>query len=173
MSAATSSVVNVMPRRKYTRELLQRAVEESTSVAGVLRWLGLPQAGGTHAHVSRTIKSFGLDTSHFIRHRNGSHMRRRTAAEILVVRPYGARREKPPLLRRALAEIGRPYACELCGIEGVWRGLPLGLEVDHLNGDFHDNRQENLRLPCPNCHAQTDNFAGRSRGKYARGEQLA
>jgi hypothetical protein len=48
---------------KYTRELLQEVVKESYSVAQVLRKLGLRQAGGTHSHLSRRIKAFGIDTS--------------------------------------------------------------------------------------------------------------
>ncbi len=50
---------------KYTREVLEQAVAESTSYAGVMRYLGLKPAGGTHAHLSRQIKKFGIDTTHF------------------------------------------------------------------------------------------------------------
>jgi 5-methylcytosine-specific restriction endonuclease McrA len=157
----------VSPRyRKYTDEVLGRAVAESTSIAGVLRYLGLNQAGGTHSHISRMIKSFGLDTSHFVRHRNGSAGRRLRPDEILVRIPYGSKRTKPPLLRRALQEIGRAYECALCRNPGEWRGGPLRLEIDHIDGDYHNNLATNLRFLCPNCHTQTDNFSGRSRGKY-------
>jgi hypothetical protein len=153
--------------RKYTRELLEEAVANATSVAGVLRHLGLNQTGGTHAHISRTIKAMGLDTSHFIRHQNGGPHRRRLAGDILVVLPPGSRRMKPPFLRRALHDIGRSYACEGCGNAGYWRGAPLRLDVDHKDGDYHNNLANNLRYLCPNCHSQTANFAGRSRGTYA------
>ena len=156
------------PWRKYTRELLQDAVDQSTSVAGVLRHLGLNQAGGTHAHISRTIKAMELDTTHFVRSRNGSHRRRLTADDILVRVPRGSKRTKPPLLRRALADIGRPYVCETCGNDGQWQGQPLRLEVDHVDGDYRNNQSTNLRYLCPNCHTQTDNFSGRSRGKYTQ-----
>jgi hypothetical protein len=50
---------------KYTQELLTEAVMNSVSVSGVVRYLGIPLAGGTHAHISRKIKQFGIDTSHF------------------------------------------------------------------------------------------------------------
>jgi hypothetical protein len=153
--------------RKYTEELLSEAVINSTSVAGVLRYLGLNQAGGTHAHISRMIKRFDIDTSHFVRHQNGSTGRRRKADDILVRISYGSKRTSPALLRRALAEIGRSHRCATCSNPGRWRGRPLRLEVDHIDGDYHNNLAANLRFLCPNCHTQTDNFSGRSRGKYA------
>ena len=151
--------------RKYTREILQDAVRRSTSVAGVLRALDLPQAGGTHAHISRTIKAMGLDTSHFVRHQGSGASRRLRPDDILVRLLPGSKRAKPPLLMRALLEIGRPYRCEHCYNEGCWQGVPLRLEIDHIDGDYLNNEVWNLRFLCPNCHTQTDNFSGRSRGK--------
>jgi hypothetical protein len=59
-----------MPRKyyeKYTRELLTEAAANSISIAGVLRYLQIPRSGGTHAHISRRLKQFGIDTSHFKR----------------------------------------------------------------------------------------------------------
>jgi len=54
-----------MRQSKYTREVLAEAVASSVSIAGVLRHLDLTMAGGSHAHISRRIKYYGLDTSHF------------------------------------------------------------------------------------------------------------
>ena len=153
--------------RKYTREMLTAAVRESTSIAGVLRHLGLRQAGGTHAHISRAIKSFELDTSHFVRHQGGGHHRRLAPEALLVVLPPGSLRTKPHLLLRALLETGRDYACATCLNPGQWEGRRLVLQIDHRDGDFHNNLVENLRLLCPNCHSQTANFAGRGRGRFS------
>lgn len=97
--------VEAMPKHeKYTRELLAEAVAASTSVAGVLRFLGLNQAGGTHAHISRRIKHHDIDTSHFVRFQNGAHKVRLTADQLLVRRPRGATRAKPSFLKRAAGD---------------------------------------------------------------------
>ena len=51
--------------------------------------------------------------------------------------------------------------CYECHIKD-WNNKPIKLELDHINGINHDNRLENLRLLCPNCHSQTDTFRGRN-----------
>lgn len=57
------------------------------------------------------------------------------------------------------------HKCDNCGrIE--WLEKPIPLELDHINGDKHNHRKENLRLLCPNCHAQTDTYCGKNKGKY-------
>jgi predicted RNA-binding Zn-ribbon protein involved in translation (DUF1610 family) len=154
---------------KYTRALLTEAVANSFSISGVLRYLEIPLAGGTHAHISRKIKRFGIDTSHFGRreapNRGKPSPWRLAAHQVLVVRPPGSWRPKPSLLRRALREIGVLYACQACGIKAEWNGKPIVLHVDHVNGDWLDNRKGNLRFLCPNCHSQTSTFAGKFKNK--------
>ncbi|MBL0747104.1 HNH endonuclease signature motif containing protein [Nocardioides baculatus] len=154
-------------RRTYTRELLAETVASSTSMAGVMRSLGLVPAGGTHAHLRRTIEAFEIDTSHFRRGLpTAQHHARKGPDQILVRLPHGARRASPHMLTRGLVESGVPYACAFCGCDGTWQGLALTLEVDHMDGDYLNNLISNLRFLCPNCHRQTPNPAGRSRGKY-------
>jgi hypothetical protein len=47
--------------------------------------------------------------------------------------------------------------CEECGIT-EHNGKPITFQIDHVNGDRRDNRFENLKIMCPNCHSQTPTF---------------
>nr|WP_237552337.1 HNH endonuclease signature motif containing protein [Streptomyces sp. SID5789] len=153
---------------KWTREILEPVIAESASVNEVLRRLGLDPVGGHHTNLSRRIKAYGIDTSHFTSvartERQRHNRRRRTADEVLIEDTSDhARRVPGSRLKRAMRELGTEERCALCGIEPVWFGEPLPLEVDHIDGDWRNNRIENLRMLCPNCHSTTDSYRGRSK----------
>ena len=144
---------------KYTKDLLEDAVLHSTSVSGVLRYLGLKQAGGTQSHISKKIKDYQIDTSHFTGqgHNLGkTASNRKTSDQILIVLPEGSRRAKRPQLERAMLSSGVVLKCnaERCEVSENWNGKSITLEINHINGDWLNNTLENLEFLCPNCHSQ-------------------
>jgi hypothetical protein len=154
---------------KYTKESLEPAVKSSLSVAEVTRKLGLKNPnGGTCNHVSRRIKKFGIDTSHFLgrgRNRGTGHKPERLSWEKILVNKRTGRKEKTTTLRLAMVASGIPHTCGTCGLLPEWNGEPLVLQISHKDGNSLNNERKNLHFQCPNCHSQTSDFAGRGKNK--------
>ncbi len=140
--------------------MLADAVSNSASVQDVARILiGKSVGGNQHQHFKRMILKYGINTSHFLgrAHNRGKiSNKRKSPGEVFTV----GVRQKSHLLRRALIESGIQYKCFICLID-KWLGESISLEIDHISGDSTDNRLENLRFLCPNCHSQTHTFGYR------------
>lgn len=151
-----------MRKRKYTKENLELAVSQSQNYSDVLRNLGIKLTGGSHSHIKHMISRFGIKTNHFVStpHNKGKKYPKLTANNILV-KEDRKNRQHSHLLTRALIEIGRKYECEQCHNNGTWCGKPITLDVDHIDRDWTNNTEENLRFLCPNCHHTTDNFGSK------------
>jgi hypothetical protein len=156
-----------MRKRKYTKEVLEPIVNESLSVTEVCRKLNIFPKGDTWYIINKRIKEYGLSTSHFYGgkeckiNRHIGRAKPKSADLILVANK--PQRERAYLLKRALLEKGVKYECSHCKNPGVWMDKPLVLPIDHINGDWSDCRQENLRFLCPNCHSQTGTFGNKKR----------
>lgn len=149
-------------RTRYTEDEFRKVVSESTSVADCIRKYGLRQTGGTQAHYKRLIEEWGIDTSHFTGQgwsKGVQFHARRISAEAVFAKTNTQAKQ----LRRALFEIGRVYECVWCGIEAMWNGKPLVIQIDHIDGNTENNNPDNLRFLCPNCHSQTENFGRKNK----------
>jgi hypothetical protein len=148
-------------RARPAPEELRTVVAESISLAEVLRRLGRPDTGTQRARLRRWVAEDQLTTEHFLGQAHQRGKPRLTSArrpEDILVKQDGGRRTRTVVLRRALRAMGVPEECADCGIGPEWLGRPMTLEVDHINGDWSDDRLENLRLLCPNCHAVTSTW---------------
>ncbi|MGW6272519.1 HNH endonuclease [Streptomyces sp. NPDC055060] len=145
---------------RHTEDQLRQAVARSVTMREVLGFLGISNVGGNQAHISRRIAALGIGTSHFVTPRGRP---KGSKGPVLSLRSRDEGRVPGARLRRELLRAGVPERCAQCGVGTEWNGKPLRLEVDHINGDWWDNRPENLRLVCPNCHAVTDTYRGRKR----------
>ncbi|MGD3111108.1 HNH endonuclease [Streptomyces sp. YGL11-2] len=146
---------------RHTEARLRELVACSQSVAEVVRRLGISPVGGNQAHIGRRLAELRIDTSHFTA--SGRPRRKAPRPNRLVLGSPTDGRTGGERLRRALLRQGAAERCAMCRTGTEWNGRPLRLEVDHRNGEWWDNRPENLRLLCPNCHAVTDTYRGRKR----------
>jgi hypothetical protein len=149
-------------------DVFEAACDGARSVAQVMERLGLdPRRKLGRRAVERRMRERGVDPSALPgqgwSRANGDPPRyRKPLSEILVAGRVISSTEK--LKERLVGEGILDWRCAVCCLE-TWRSKRLVLQLDHINGDRRDNRIGNLRFLCPNCHSQTDTFAGKNMGR--------
>lgn len=147
---------------KFTDEQFQKIVESSNSISEIASSLGYKsKGGGVVKMIKDRIEKLSLDTSHFNPYSIGSMKGKKYTSDDEIFVENSTYVNNTSLKKKLLKMNVIEYKCAICGIS-EWLGNSLSLQLDHINGNNKDNRLENLRLLCPNCHSQTSTFSGRN-----------
>lgn len=155
-----------MPKkRSWTDDELISAVKKSYSYRNVLIVLSLIPAGGNYAQVQRRIRELSLSTDHFKGQgwNKGQKYHSTARPQLVDLLVENIEVQSYKLKARLYEEGLKSPKCELCGWAEVSKDGRIPVELDHINGDRLDNRMENLRILCPNCHSLQDTHRGRNK----------
>jgi predicted RNA-binding Zn-ribbon protein involved in translation (DUF1610 family) len=152
---------------KIERKELQSILDESSSFIEVLEKIGYNGYNGNHRTLTRRLNEEKFDLTKLNQNRVfalksqgfNSHNKKDLKYYLVENSTYN----NSHLKRRLIEEGYFEYKCSdpNCGID-EWHNKPISLQLDHINGVNNDNRLENLRLLCPNCHSQTKTFSGKN-----------
>lgn len=155
-----------MPKqRSWSDDQLITAVKESSSVRAVINVLGLIPAGGNYLQVTLRIRDLNLDISHFKGKAWNKGMSYHTTVrpDLSALLVMNGKVQSYKLKKRLYEEGLKEQACELCGWSQISIDGRIPLELDHINGVHSDNRIENLRILCPNCHSLQPTHRGKNK----------
>lgn len=153
---------------EFTPDELQKLLDTSDSYSDLLRKIGLNPKGGNPETLKKIIKEYKLDETKLNINRSNlrsqkaitTHIKTKVPMEDIFSNKY-IYYSSSNLLKRLVNEGYKKYECEECGIS-EWLGKPLSLQLEHIDGNHLNNSFENLKILCPNCHSQTNTFAGRN-----------
>lgn len=138
---------------------LREVVGASRNIGECLDKLGIRRGGKTYAYFRTICQSRGIE----LNFPNNYASPFKVPDEKVFVENSPYINNRILLKKRCLDNGWLENKCAFCGTGPVWNGKPLTLQLDHINGKNNDHRIENLRILCPNCHTQTETYAGRRR----------
>lgn len=155
-----------MPKkRSWTDEALVEAVASMRSYRSVLIKLGLIPAGGNYDQVKKRIAILNLNTSHFTGKvwNKGTKYTLNSTINVEELLKENIDVQSYKLKHKLFAKGLKQPKCELCGWAQMSLDGRIPVEIDHINGDKRDNRLENLRILCPNCHSLQPTHRGKNK----------
>lgn len=148
---------------EYSIDELKHIVGISKSYRDLAKNLGYRSfSSAVKELISKRIINYNLDISHF----NKDKKLTTRCVENIFIKNSTA--DQSTLRKWYLKEEFSPYICSICGQLPFWNGKEMSLILDHINGENHDNRFENLRWVCPNCNQQLDTTSGKNHKKLKK-----
>lgn len=148
------------PIWKVSDDEFSRIISSSKTYTEILEKFGLKNRGSNHKTVKKRIALLGLRFNSRGYNKALSDFRKKPLSHYLKT---GSIVSNTYLKKRLINEGVLEEKCAVCGLAPMWNGRHLSLHLDHKNGDPTDNELKNIRLVCPNCHSQTDNYCGKSK----------
>lgn len=154
---------------RYVLENFAPIVQASRSFSDVTRRMGLSTGHGNRKTMIRYITMYGLDISHFDAGYEIDRKLKKSKQSLDELLVENSNYSNTQSLKKQLFKFGlKTKVCEECGQDENWRGKQLSLHLDHISGNNRDNRLENLRILCPNCHATTDTYCNKNSNSYSK-----
>lgn len=144
-----------MPISDLSKEQLEQFAKESTNWKELMIKCGYTNLG-CRSYLKRKLDNLNISISHFSFNKS---QKRYTHDEIFKENSNYA--SMTNIKKKLINNFNWKYECSSCKLS-EWMGQKIPIEIDHINGIHTDNRIENLRFLCPNCHALTDTYKGRN-----------
>lgn len=147
---------------KLSDEQFVELLKKSSTISEVLFKLGYTVKGNSwgYSQVRRRMTDLNLDGSIF-KGKSVVKTNKFNTVKKEDILKENCKHARTVLRRYIIHNNLIPYRCAICGCT-EWQGKTLSLELDHINGINNDNRLENLRFLCPNCHSQTSTYGSRN-----------
>ena len=147
-----------------SKEKAEEVVKEVYNVADFCRAVGWQPRGANYQVFYKYVKEYNLDISHFTGRKTNLGNKNKVGLSKEEFFKKDKLIKSSDLIKKIISTNDREYKCEVCGIT-KWQGKELKLQVHHIDGDHLNNELSNLQLICPNCHSQTDTYAGKKNKK--------
>jgi 5-methylcytosine-specific restriction endonuclease McrA len=152
-----------------TPEKLQYLFDTCSTKTEILQKLNIKFSSWSMRKLSEQSKKFNIDESTLNLNRDRKYKsiwsnqpRNITVSLDNIFKENGHTISNTQLRKKIFKHNLIKYECLICKNIGNHMGLPLTLQLDHIDGITSNNRLENLRFLCPNCHTQTPTYGSKN-----------